>query len=311
MTTITSEIRLFNRFYTSHLDILNQRYLDSNYSLTEVRIIYEISEANSITAQEICEVLNLDKGYLSRVLKRLLKDEIIEKLPSLEDKRAFNIKLTVPGNVLLQTLSDIVDQQTELKVMKLSTVEKEILVDSMHVVKKLLAGDSESKLVANDISYRYEIKPGDIGYIIYMHSIIYDQESNFSNEFEAYVIKTFNNFLEKYSVDKDRLWMAEYNNKIVGCIAIVHHTEEEAQLRWFLLDPAFRGLGIGKKLLNDALDFCHEKRFKNVFLLTTNRQERALDMYKAVGFELTKSTTVNQWGVSFDDQRYDLKLLKD
>ena len=109
-------------------------------------------------------------------------------------------------------------------------------------------------------------------------------------------------------MDKDRLWMAEYNNRIIGCIAIVHQTEEEAQLRWFLLDPAFRGLGIGKKLLNDALSFCYDQQFKSVFLLTTSMQERALEMYKRAGFKLSKSTEVNQWGAIFRDERYDLKL---
>lgn len=307
MENITSEIRAFNRFYTSHLDILNQRYLDSSYTLTEVRIMYEINSAQGITAQEISEILTLDKGYLSRILKRLLKEGIIEKISSSEDKRAFNIVLTALGIELIKTLNDISDHQTALRIEKLKPSEKEQLVDSMYTVKKLLAGDSNTP-TAEDITYRYDLKPGDIGYIIYLHGLIYGNESIFSNEFEAYVIKTFYQFLEHCSMDKDRLWMAEYNNRIIGCIAIVHQTEEEAQLRWFLLDPAFRGLGIGKKLLNDALNFCYDQQFKSVFLLTTSMQERALEMYKRAGFKLSKSTEVNQWGATFRDERYDLKL---
>ncbi|MEZ0128908.1 GNAT family N-acetyltransferase [Flavobacterium sp. LBUM151] len=307
MKNTTSEIRSFNRFYTSHLDILNQRYLDSNYSLTEVRIVHEISENKEIKAQEICETLHLDKGYLSRILKRLLKDGIIEKISSLQDKRALNIKLTATGNELLKTLSKIADQQTELRIDNLSTVQKQKLVDSMQNVRKLLSGNS-NKISATDITYRCDIKPGDIGYIIYLHSVIYNKESGFSSEFESYVIKSFYHFLENYSPEKDRLWLAEYNNQIVGCIAIVHNTDEEAQLRWFLLDPSFRRLGIGKKLLNDAIDFCKEKKYNNVFLLTTNMQKRAIEMYKTVGFELTKSTKVNQWGTLMHDERFDLKL---
>jgi len=308
MKNTTSEIRSFNRFYTSHLDILNQSYLNSNYTLTEVRIIHEISEAEQITAQEICEILNLDKGYVSRILKHFLKDDIIEKISSQQDKRAFNIKLTASGNALLKNLSNIVNKQTESKIEKLNNLEKERLVNSMQVVKKLLAGD-DSKLEVKDITYRHDIKPGDLGYIIYLHSLIYAQESNFSSEFESYVIKSFSAFLEHYSPEKDRIWMAEYNNKIIGCIAIVHKTEEEAQLRWFLLDPDFRGLGIGNKLLNDAMVFCHDKKYKNVFLLTTNMQLRALEMYKKIGFELTESKKVNQWGTILHDERYDLKIV--
>lgn len=308
MENITSQIRSFNRFYTSHLDILNQHYLDSNYSLTELRIVHEIGAAKEITAQEICEILNLDKGYLSRIVKRLLKDEIIEKSSSVQDKRAFNIKLSASGEKLLKTLSNIADQQTESKIENLSPLEKEKLVNSMRDVKNLLAGNND-KLSTNEITYRHDIKPGDIGYIIYLHSIIYAQESSFSSEFELYVIKSFSTFLEHYSPEKDRIWMAEYNNKIIGCIAIVHKTQVEAQLRWFLLDPDFRGLGIGNKLLNDAIAFCHDKKYKNVFLLTTNMQLRALEMYKKIGFELTESKKVNQWGTILHDERYDLKIV--
>ncbi|MBF4516811.1 bifunctional helix-turn-helix transcriptional regulator/GNAT family N-acetyltransferase [Flavobacterium sp. ANB] len=305
MENTTSEIRSFNRFYTSHLDILTQHYLDSDYSLTEVRIIYEISHHKIITAQKITEILNLDKGYLSRILKRFLKENLIAKVSSNEDKRAFNIALTDLGNELFKSLNNKVDEQIKQKIERLNFSEKDILVNSMQTVKKLL---SEKQLVPSDITYRHQLNPGDIGYIIYLHGYIYGKESDFSSDFEKYVIKTFHNFLENYSAENDRIWMAEYNNKIIGCIAIQHQTKEEAQLRWFLLDPAFRGLGIGKKLLTDALDFCKETKFKNVFLLTTSMQNKALEMYKQAGFTLTESTEVTQWGKTFQDERYDLKL---
>ncbi|MFD2943453.1 bifunctional helix-turn-helix transcriptional regulator/GNAT family N-acetyltransferase [Flavobacterium notoginsengisoli] len=305
MNTPTSKIRSFNRFYTAHLDILNQHYLDSNYSLTEVRILYEISENKIITAQKLTEILNLDKGYLSRILKRFLKENLIIRVSSEIDKRAFNIKLSNSGNDLLSALNDKSEKLIENKIEKLNFTEKEMLVSSMQKVRNLL---TENKIERDEISYRHNINPGDIGYIIYLHGYIYSNESNFSTDFEKYVIKTFYHFLENYSPENDRIWMAEYNNKIVGCIAIQHQPENEAQLRWFLLDPAFRGLGIGKKLLTDAVAFCREKKFKNVFLLTTNLQNKALEMYKLAGFELTSSEEIKEWGKTFNEERYDLKL---
>ncbi|URM38799.1 bifunctional helix-turn-helix transcriptional regulator/GNAT family N-acetyltransferase [Flavobacterium anhuiense] len=305
MNTTTSKIRNFNRFYTAHLDILSQHYLDSEYSLTEIRILYEISESKIITAQKITEILNLDKGYLSRILKRFLKENLIEKVISTKDKRAFNIKLTNSGNELLSVLNDKSENKIESEIEKLNSAEKEILVDSMNTVRNLL---TENKIAREDITYRHEITPGDIGYIIHLHGAIYGKEYHFSTDFEKYVIKTFYDFLEKYSPKNDRIWMAEYNNKIVGCVAIVHQPNEEAQLRWFLLDSAFRGLGIGKRLLTEAVDFCKEKKFKNVFLLTTNMQDKALRMYKMMGFELTKSEEVQEWGKTFYEERYDLRL---
>ena len=291
MNTSTSKIRSFNRFYTAHLDILNQHYLDSNYSLTEVRILYEISESEIITAQKLTEILNLDKGYLSRILKRFLKENLITRVSSNEDKRAFNIKLSNSGNDLLSALNDKSEKLIENKIEKLNFTEKEMLVSSMQKVRNLL---TENKIERHEISYRHSINPGDIGYIIYLHGYIYGNESNFSTDFEKYVIKTFYHFLENYDSENDRIWMAEYNNKIVGFVAIQHQPENEAQLRWFLLDPAFRGLGIGTKLLTDAVAFCREKKFKNVFLLTTNLQNKALEMYKLAGFELTSSEEVTE-----------------
>ncbi|MCR4030741.1 MULTISPECIES: bifunctional helix-turn-helix transcriptional regulator/GNAT family N-acetyltransferase [Flavobacterium] len=305
MNTTTSKIRSFNRFYTAHLDILSQHYLDSEYSLTEIRILYEISEGKIITAQKITEILNLDKGYLSRILKRFLKENLIVKIASDEDKRAFNIKLTDSGNELLSILNTKSENKIDGKIEKLNSSEKEILVNSMHTVRNLL---TDNKIAREDIKYRHEITPGDIGYIIHLHGTIYSKEYNFSTDFEKYVIKTFYTFLENYSPENDRVWMAEYNNKIVGCVAIVHQPNDEAQLRWFLLDPAFRGLGIGKKLLTDAVNFCKEKQYKNVFLLTTNLQNKALEMYKLAGFELTQSEEVQEWGLTFNEERYDLKL---
>ncbi|RXM44111.1 bifunctional helix-turn-helix transcriptional regulator/GNAT family N-acetyltransferase, partial [Flavobacterium sp. YO12] len=297
--------RSFNRFYTAYLNLLNQHYLDSNYSLTEVRILYEISENKIIAAQKITEILNLDKGYLSRILKRFSKENLIEKVACDNDKRIFNIKLTPSGIGLLDFLNIKSEKQIEAKIEKLNFFEKENLQTSIQNVKNLLSG---IKPISTDIVYRHKITPGDIGYIIYLHGFIYGNESAFSKDFEKYVIKTFYDFLEKHSPDNDRIWVAEYNNKIVGCIAIVHQTEEEAQLRWFLLDPSFRGLGIGKKLLTDAIQFCNEKEFKNVFLLTTSLQDKALEMYKKTGFQLTQSKEVREWGETFNEERYDLKL---
>ncbi|MBS7254228.1 bifunctional helix-turn-helix transcriptional regulator/GNAT family N-acetyltransferase [Flavobacterium branchiicola] len=305
MNTSTLKIRSFNRFYTAHLDILSQHYLESDYSLTEVRILYEISESELITAQKIAEILNLDKGYLSRILKRFLKENLIEKVIAAEDKRAFNIKLTSSGKELIRGFNAKSEKQIENKMEGLNFIEKENLVNSMQNIKNLLTAQ---KPTPADITYRHNITPGDIGYIIYLHGFIYGNESNFSNDFEKYVIKTFYEFLEKYSPENDRIWMAEYNNKIIGCIAIVHQSTEEAQLRWFLLDPSFRGLGIGKKLLNDSINFCREKGFKNVFLLTTSLQDTALGMYKKAGFQLTKSEQISEWGKVFNEERYDLSL---
>ncbi|WP_326982543.1 bifunctional helix-turn-helix transcriptional regulator/GNAT family N-acetyltransferase [Chryseobacterium sp. MYb264] len=308
MKNTISQIRNFNRFYTSHIGMLKSNFLDSPYSLAEVRLLYEIGEQGSTTSQHLTELLSLDKGYVSRVLKTFLRDEIIEKIQSEEDKRAFIIKLTENGNNVLKILQSKSDQQIEKIIENLHSDEKELLVNSMQSIKTLLVTDYNKADLAKNVEFREGLKPGDIGYLIHVHGKLYTQESGYDMSFEKYVIKTFSEFLENYSAENDKIWLAEYNQQIVGCVAILERSDEEAQLRWFLTLPMFRGTGIGKKLLNTALEYCKDKKYKNLYLLTTSVQEKAISMYEKVGFVKTESVESLQWGQVLIEERYDLKL---
>lgn len=308
MENIIQQIRGFNRFYTAHIGMLKSNFLDSRYTLAEVRLLYEIGEHSPITSQQLGESLNLDKGYVSRVLKLFLKDEIIEKIQSEKDRRAFYIKLTESGSRLLEILQLKSDKQIEEIVQKLNSDEKELLKNSMRSIKKLLVADYNKSSLAENIEFREGLKPGDIGYLIYLHGKLYSEESGYSQDFEKYVIKTFSEFLDNYSPENDKIWLAEYNQQIVGCIAILQRSDEEAQLRWFLTLPMFRGTGIGKKLLNNALEYCQERKYKNLYLLTTDVQKKAITMYEKAGFTKTKSVESLQWGQVLVEERFDLKL---
>lgn len=309
MENTIQQIRSFNRFYTSHIGMLKNNFLDSPYSLAEVRLLYEIGGYENITSQQLTELLHLDKGYVSRVVKMFLKDDIIEKIQSEEDKRAYFITLTEKGKDLLKVLQSKSDEQIEEIVQPLYADEKELLVSSMSSIKSLLAPDYDKTKLAQNVEFREGLKPGDIGYLIYLHGKLYTQESGYDKDFEKYVIKTFSEFLDNYSEENDKIWLAEYNQQIVGCVAILHRSDEEAQLRWFLTLPLFRGTGIGKKLLKTALDYCKEKKYKNLYLLTTSVQEKAIAMYEKVGFVKTESVETVQWGQVLVEERYDLRLM--
>ncbi|AQX04791.1 bifunctional helix-turn-helix transcriptional regulator/GNAT family N-acetyltransferase [Elizabethkingia meningoseptica] len=308
MKETTEQVRSFNRFYTSHIGLLNQHFLESPYSLTEVRILHEIGEHKSITAQNLSEILNLDKGYVSRILKLFLKSNVISKLKSKEDGRAYFIELTDIGKKLLKELHAKQNNQIDSFVDPLNSDEQNMLVNSMRTIKNLLVTNYDNRILAQDVTFRQGLKPGDIGYLIYLHGILYSKESGYSQQFEAYVAKTFYDFFEHYSPEHDRIWLAEYNQQIIGSVAIINHSEHEVQLRWFLTHPVFRGTGIGKKLLNTALDYCRERNYKNVFLLTTSVQQRAIEMYKKAGFVQTQATELNQWGKTMHEERFDLNL---
>ncbi|WP_227699105.1 GNAT family N-acetyltransferase [Spirosoma radiotolerans] len=152
------------------------------------------------------------------------------------------------------------------------------------------------------------MKPGDIGYLIYLHGVLYAQEEGYSQEFEGYVVKTFYDFPAHYNPQKDKIWLAMYQDQIIGCIAIQARPQNEAQLRWFLVHPVFRGTGIGRRLLKTALAYNKEEVFDRVYLLTTDVQQKAVSMYKKAGSELSSSIEVNQWGKVLHEERYGLQV---
>lgn len=304
------QIRYFNRFYTAHLGILNHHILESDYSLSEVRVLYEIGERDRVTAQQLSEELQLDKGYLSRVIKILTKQGILTKGPSLTDGRALQLSLTDLGRSLLEWLQLKSDEQIQHILTRLSTAERTMLVNAMKTVEDLLSVGYTNQLLSRQVVYREGLKPGDIGYLIYLHGVLYAQDEGYSQEFEGYVVKTFYDFLAHYDPRRDKIWLALYHGQIIGCIAIQSRPQNEAQLRWFLVHPVFRGTGIGGSLLKMALAYSQEQAFKQVYLLTTDVQQKAVSMYKKAGFKLSTSIEVNQWGKVLREERYDLVLTK-
>jgi ribosomal protein S18 acetylase RimI-like enzyme len=154
---------------------------------------------------------------------------------------------------------------------------------------------------------RHEAKPGDLGYLIYLHGTIYAREYGFDPTFEAYVAGPLTEFV-RTRTDRDRLWIAERGERIVGCIAIVGVSGQEAQLRWYLVDPSARGLGLGWALLNEAIEFCRSAAYESVFLWTVSALTAAARLYRRFGFEKAEERPGRLWGVDLIEERYVLRL---
>jgi len=159
-----------------------------------------------------------------------------------------------------------------------------------------------------DITIRNNFKPGDIGRIIQMHGLIYSQEYNFGIEFEKYVTQGLLEFINNYDNDYDRIWICEYNREIIGSLVLMHRSNNEAQLRYFLIMPEFRGIGLGKLLINSFLNFLIEKNYQRSFLWTTDQLSTAISLYTRIGYKFTKEKKTNHFGKSVRELRYDLIL---
>ncbi|MEC5144320.1 bifunctional helix-turn-helix transcriptional regulator/GNAT family N-acetyltransferase [Chitinophaga sp. 212800010-3] len=306
---VVGEIRSFNRFYTGMIGLLNQHILESSLSLSEVRVLYEIGQSGKCTAGQLISTLKLDGGYLSRILRKLEKNGWLSRHQSTADGRTFFLQLNAAGRKALAALNEKSSQEISQLITPLSQTAQRKVTDAMKAIQSVLSA-GEQPAVANDtdIRIRYTLEPGDVGYLIYMHGYLYARETGFNLEFEAYVCKTFYEFLPTYNPNKDRMFLAIADGRIIGSVAILGASRHQAQLRWFLIDPEYRGRGLGKMLLQEALSCCREKGYQKVYLMTTSLQETAAVLYKKAGFRKTGEKLLQQWGTELFEQRFELEL---
>lgn len=166
----------------------------------------------------------------------------------------------------------------------------------------------ESRITLSDIKIRTDLRPGDIGYVTFLHGLLYSREYNFGISFEAYVAAGLHDFYQQYDPNSDCVWVCEHKNKIVGFLSLMHRPADTAQLRYFILSPDYRGIGLGKKLMNLFMEFFHLKGYRNAYLWTTNNLYTAAYLYKSKGFVLTQEMDSTHFGIPLKEQRYDLQI---
>ena len=305
-TPLFHAVRRFNRFYTNILGLLDQHLLESQFSLSEARVLYEINHTENCTAKNLSEELRIDPGYLSRMIKQFEKHNYTYRVKSAKDARLYYLYLTEQGKDTLAKLDELSNRQIDQMLGWLPEQDQKKLVAGMQTIENALSGKTE--LIREQVMIRSELKPGDVGYLIHLHGWIYAQECGYNHVFEGYVCRTFDDFLEKYNPQRDRFWFAEVNGAMIGAIAIISHSAQKAQLRWFILHPQFRGIGLGGILLGKAIQYCKEKEFQTVFLETTADQKTALKIYLKAGFRKVAEHENHSWGKSLVEQTLELQL---
>lgn len=302
--SMIAHIRQFSRFYTRLLGLLDSHVLSSDFSLSEARVLFEIGNTERCTAKMLTEQLGIDAGYLSRIMKRFEKAGLAYKVQSEEDGRSYLLHLSELGEKTLAGMNELSNEQIGGMIGNLSERQLTELSRSMSIIARTLSSDSRQ----SQVKIRTELKPGDIGMLIHLHGWIYAQDCGYNSIFEAYVCRTFYDWMEQRDPERDCLWLAEADGQIVGSIAIIGKGEGRAQLRWFILHPDYRGSGLGKQLLGQAMDYCREKGFEKIFLETTDDQKKAIRMYGKIGFRKVAEQASEAWGTSHIEETYELTL---
>jgi GNAT superfamily N-acetyltransferase len=159
-----------------------------------------------------------------------------------------------------------------------------------------------------DINISHDFLPGDIGSIIHLHGILYKKEYDYGVGFEAYVAGGLLEFYQNYNPERDRIWICRHNYKIIGSLLLMHRDADMAQFRYFLIDPAYRGIGLGKKLMENFLEFLLKSHYKSAYLWTTEELKTAISLYKRYGFKLTEEKESTAFGKPVKEMRFDLNL---
>jgi DNA-binding MarR family transcriptional regulator/GNAT superfamily N-acetyltransferase len=297
-------VRRFNRFYTQRIGVLQAAWLDSPFSLTEARVLYEIKARSGTTATEIARELGLDAGYLSRILRRFQKLRLIKKEISPADARQSFLTLTEHGRKAFAPLETRSNRDVAGMLAKLPAAQQDDLVDALRMAEGLM---SETERGRADVTLRAP-RAGDFGWIVQRHAVLYQREYGWGEEFEGVCAQIVADFVNKLDPRWERGWIAELNGQNVGSVLLAKETDEVARLRLLLVEPAARGLGIGKRLTDECLRSARECGYRRMTLWTHSVLTAARHVYAQAGFRLTSSEPRRSFGQDVVSEHWDMKL---
>lgn len=296
-----ADIQGFNKVYQNLLKQIDSAILETGYTLTEKDVLLEISKTERCTANILIHQLGIDRSYMSRMIAKFETNDLIEKTQSQTDSRIRYIRLTELGRKEINRLSDIQSNHIAAIFNKLNEEDQKNVWQSMVLIRNKLSD-------ANDVITIRQFIQSDIEYIISRHKTLYYAERHLSGTFSTYVDDIVYRFVENFNADTDCLKILECNGVPAGSIAIAKVDEKTAQLRFFMLEPEMRQRGYGNRLMDMALEFCREKGYEKVFLLTITAQVIARHVYETHGFYKTGSFDKSEWGDGVIEERWDLDL---
>jgi DNA-binding MarR family transcriptional regulator/N-acetylglutamate synthase-like GNAT family acetyltransferase len=297
-------VRRFNRFYTRRIGVLSEGLLGSPFSLTEGRVLYELAQHETVTASELRAGLGLDAGYLSRILKGFEARDQLVRRPDATDGRQSVLALTEAGRAAFAEIDGRSRDEVATLLAGLSASEQLRLTGAMAAIEALL-GERGPGPVAHVLRPH---RPGDMGWIVHRHGLLYAEEYGFDERFEALVAGIVAEFVERHDARRERCWIAEQDGEIVGSVFLVAKSAEVAKLRLLLVEPRARGQRLGTRLVDECLSFARYAGYRTVTLWTNSILEAAIHLYQNAGFQLVDEEPHRSFGQDLVGQTWELSL---
>lgn len=296
-------VRRFSRFYTRQLGLLNETLLDSPFSLSEGRVLYELAQRDQVTATELSHELGLDAGYLSRILSKFQKHGLLTKTPATDARRNL-LQLTAQGLAAFAVINTRSHQQIETFLNKLAIEDQARLVDAMRLIEALLSEQPEAQ-----VPYLLRPqRPGDMGWVVQRHGLLYNQEYGWNEQFEALVAGIVAEFIQKFDPRRECCWIAERAGENVASAFVVQQSDTVAKLRLLLVEPKARGLGIGQRLVTECIRFARQAGYRKMTLWTNSVLVAARHLYEQQGFVLVASNPHHSFGHDLIGETWELTL---
>lgn len=303
-------VRSFNRAYTKVIGLLDEGLVKSPYTLTEVRVLFEIAHAaeGGASVARIREDLGLDAGYLSRILARLDDEGMVVKGRAADDARRGTVMLTERGWSVFSGLEERSSEQIAALLSQLGEAERGRLVEAMAQVASLLKLDVAT---GREVTLRAP-RAGDYGWVVERHGLLYATERDFDATFEADVARIVADYAAHHDKDREGFWIAEAGGRRLGCVACVRRDTDDgvetAQLRILLVEPSARGLGLGRRLVDECIDFARHAGYERMMLYTVDGLTAAHRIYRDVGFQIVHQQAVEMWGHYLVEQEWRMDL---
>jgi DNA-binding MarR family transcriptional regulator len=296
-------VRRFNRFYTQRIGVLAENFLRTPFTLAEGRVLFELANREESSPGDIAAALDLDAGYLSRILRRFERDGLVKRTPSPTDGRRAVLALTGAGREAFAPLNERSHDDIVALLAPLPPERQERVLSAMATIAQALAPDR----LAADIMLR-DPEPGDYGWIIERHGALYSAEYGFNANMEGYVAEVLGAYITNLQPGRDRCWIAERNGVRCGCVFVVHENATTARLRMLLTEPSVRGSGLGRRLVRACITFAREAGYKKMVLWTHAVLTAARTIYAGEGFVMTATESNDLFGPPLVSETWELEL---